>query len=64
MTANTPLDLLARAEMSQAIVTLGRLLPEGMQVLFFHDEKTRRAAIQTTYPDGEQTIHWVEQAMH
>lgn len=54
----------ARVELAQAIVTLGRLLPQGMRVCIYHPEGETRAAIETIYPDGEATRHWVDQAMH
>lgn len=57
-------DLMARADLAQAIVTLGRLLPPGMRVCIYRPEGETRAAIETIYPDGEATRHWVDQAMH
>lgn len=60
----TPPDLAARAELAQAVTTLGRLLPEGMQVMIYHPPGIERTAIETIYPDGEVTRHWVDQAMH
>ncbi|MBW7901232.1 MAG: hypothetical protein H3C26_07135 [Rhodocyclaceae bacterium] len=60
----TPPDTAARAELAQAITTLGRLLPMGMQVLIYHPPGEQRAAIETLYPDGSATRHWVDQAMH
>lgn len=63
-TTTTPPDTVARAELAQAIVTLGRLLPPGMRVCIYHPKGESRAAIETIYPDGEATRHWVDQAMH
>lgn len=63
-TAVTPADLWARADLAQAITTLGRLLPLGMQVLIYRPEGEDRAAIETTCPNGKRTRHWVDQAMH
>lgn len=57
----TPPDTAARAELAQAIATLGRLLPNGMQVLFYRPNEAagdRRVAVESTYPDGEVTQHW------
>ena len=64
MATATPPDIAARAELAQAIVTLGRLLPIGMRVQIYRQEGDERAVVETTYPDGEITRHWVNQAMH
>lgn len=60
----SPADTVARAELAQAIVTLGRLLPAGMQVLIYHPEGKGRAACETIWPDGSATRYWIEQAFH
>lgn len=60
----TPGDLWARADLAQAVTTLGRLLPDGMRVLIYRPDGEARAAIETTCSDGETTRHWVDQAMH
>ena len=60
----TPPDTAAKAELAQAIVTLGRLLPVGMQVLIYHPPGEERAAVETTYPDGQRTRHYADQAMN
>lgn len=59
-----PPEMWARADLAQAIATLGRLLPMGMRVTIYHPDGEQRAAIETTYPDGETTRHWVDQAMN
>ena len=59
--AATPADAYARAELAQAITTLGHLLPLGMKVVFYRPAEERgdqRVAIETTYPDGEVAQHW------
>jgi hypothetical protein len=64
MAEQIPQDLLARVDLAHAITTLGRLLPLGMSVTIYHPEGEQRAAIETTYPDGSTTRHWVDQAMN
>lgn len=57
-------ELLARVDLAHAITTLGRLLPLGMRVTIYYPDGEQRAAIETTYPDGSTTRHWVDQAMN
>jgi hypothetical protein len=64
MAHTTPADLAARAELAQAIATLGSLLPDGMQVQFYRPAGEARVAVETTYPDGGKTYDWADQAMH
>jgi len=64
LASSAPPDIWARADLAQAITTLGRLLPNGMRVSIYHPDGEERAAIETTYPDGETTRHWVDQAMN
>jgi hypothetical protein len=62
----TPPDTAARAELAQAISTLGRLLPLEMRVVFYRPEEAHgdlRVAVETTYPDGEVTQHWFTELM-
>ena len=58
----TPPDTAAKAELAHAIATIGRLLPTGMQVLIYHPPGEERAAVETTYPDGERTRNYADQA--
>lgn len=62
----TPPDTAARAELTQAIATLGRLLPNGMRVLFYRPEESLgdlRVAVETTNPSGEVTQHWATELL-
>lgn len=53
-----------RAALSHAIVILGRLLPEGMEVRFYRQEDDPCAIVETQYPDGQVTHHRFTNAMH
>jgi hypothetical protein len=53
-----------RVTLAQAIVTLGRLLPAGMEVRFYRQPDDPRAVVESTYPNGEVTLHWFTNAMH
>lgn len=60
----TPPELVARVELAQAIVTLGRLLPAGMEVTFYRPANQNKVAVETTYPNGQHESYWFNQAMH
>lgn len=53
-----------RAELQQAIATLGRLLPLGMTVSFYRNQDDPRAIVESVYPDGETTHHYYNLVMH
>lgn len=59
-----PAYLVARADLAQAIATLGRLLPQGMSVTLYRPENDPRVAVETAYADGETTRHYADQAAH
>lgn len=53
-----------RAELQQAIVTLGRLLPLGMTVSFYRNPDDPNTIVESVHPDGETTHHYFNCIMH
>jgi hypothetical protein len=60
--SNTELE--QKTALAQAIVTLGRLLPLGMEVRFYREAGDPRTVVESTHENGEVTRHWFTDAMH
>lgn len=57
-----PQELVAKAELAQAIATIGQLLPQGMSVIFYRPSTdSQRVAVEVMDADMHQSTHWADQ---
>ena len=57
-----PQELVAKAELAQAIATIGQLLPQGMSVTFYRPSSDQpRVAVEVVDADMHLSRHWADQ---
>lgn len=57
-----PQELVAKAELAQAIATIGQQLPQGMSVTFYRPSPDQpRVAVEVIDADMHLTRHWADQ---
>lgn len=57
-----PQELVAKADLAQAVSTIGKLLPQGMSVVFYRPSKDHpRVAVEVMDADLNVSRHWADQ---